>query len=434
MSNLSRRRFLGTAAGVLAPYVITGNALGAPGIPPASERLVVGSIGVGGMGTNDMRSFLHNPECVVAALCEVDARRGKTRQAEVHEHYGNRDCRLYGDFRELLAQGDIDAVHVSTPDHWHALIAIAACRAGKDVYCQKPLALTIAESQAMVRAVRRHGRILQTGTQRRSERNFRFGCELVHNGRIGEVTHVDCELTWGMRSGQDDFRPDPMPVPDYFNYDMWLGPAPWAPYHVRRCHGRFRWILDYSGGILTDRGAHLNDIVQWGLGMDGTGPVEIEGSGTFLSGGLYDTASPMEVHYTYANGKRATTRTTGRYCITFTGTEGWIRIWALGGGIDAEPAGLLRTKIGPRDVRLYESVDPYGNFVECVRTRREPICPVEVGHRSTTICHLGNIALRLNRKLRWNPESERFVDDPEADRMRSRAMRPPWSLDTVGLV
>jgi len=328
-----------------------------------------------------------------------------------------------GDFRELLARKDINAVTCSTPDHWHALIVIAAARAGKDIYCQKPVSLTIADGQAMVRAVKRYGRVFQCGSQRRSSAAARHSCELVRSGRIGKVHTIRVSLPDGHTNPREGRSAPTMPVPKTLDYNMWLGPAPQAPYTLDRCHWTFRWNLDYSGGQLTDFGAHFIDMAHWGMGTELTGPVEIEGTGKWPSrDSLWNTATEFRIECKYANGMRMLI-TSGGAGVRFEGTKGWVD---LGG--DTHPASLRTSKIGSNDVHLYESRSQYGNFIDCVLTRKPTVAPIEVAHRSITPAHLGNIAMMLARKVKWDPAKEEFIGDTRANRMRSRAYRAPWVL------
>ncbi|MCX7011556.1 MAG: Gfo/Idh/MocA family oxidoreductase [Candidatus Sumerlaeota bacterium] len=426
---VSRRTFLRSAAAAgaaaAAPMLIPSLALGADGAVAPSNRLAMAIVGLGSMGTNAMRGTMRNPNLRIVALCDVDASRRERALGELAGVYGadaRRSCALDNDFRDVAARDDIDLVYIATPDHWHIPIALAAIRAGKDVYCQKPLTHNIAEGFVLLDAARRHGTVFQTGAQQRSSRNFRFACELVRNGRLGEIRGITVGLP-----GTKPIGPQPeMPVPEGFDYDMWLGPAPWAPYTEKRCHRYFRGNFDYSGGGLCDWGAHHLDIVQWALGMDRSGPVEVEGRGLFPSDGIYNTAVQYDVDYTYANGVRVWATTHMRNGIRFEGAEGWI--FVNRSELTAEPASLLKSVIGPDEIHLYESRNHVENFIECVRSRAETVSPAEVGHRSVTLCHLGNISMRLGRKVKWDPAAQRFVNDEEAERYMGRAMRSPWTL------
>ena len=452
-SNVSRRDFLLGSASVLAfPYVISSAALGKAGTTAPSDRITMGFIGVGGMGTNNMRGFMANGDVQVTAVCDVvkasnqyghwykNGWKGPLFGREsarniVEEHYASqkasgtfKGCAAYVDFRELLARNDIDAVCITTPDHWHAIPAIMAAKANKDIYCEKPLSLTIAEGRAMVKAVRRYGVVFQTGSHHRSKDIMRFACELVRNGRIGEVKRVVTSLGPHSRRFLIDTW-QPMPIPEGFDYDMWLGPAQWSPYHKDRCLYTFRFITDYSGGETTNTGAHKFDIVQWGLGTELTGPVEIEDLGSeFPKTGLFDTVSKIHFRARYANGAEMICNPEGLSGVAarFEGTEGWVEIgWSK---LRTYPESLKESVIGPNEIHLYKSNDHKRDFLNCIKTRRDPIAPVEVGHRSASVCHLSNIAMMLKRNLCWDPKAECFVNDPEANLMVWRPMRSPWHL------
>jgi predicted dehydrogenase len=426
--NISRRQFLKKAAGVTAgavafPYIVPSSALGRAGGMAPSNRIVMGVIGTGLQGTSNIRGFLGIDEVQVVAVCDVDkAYRDQAKQI-ADQAYGNNDCAAYNDFREITRRGDIDAVVISTPDHWHVLPAIDAAEHGQDLYVEKPLTLTIKEGRVLSDVVRRYGRVLQTGSQQRSDRNFRFVCELVRNGRLGRLQTVRVSIPGNNRTTGPTWTPQP--VPEGFDYDFWLGPAPWQPYHEQRCHYQFRFILDYSGGQVTNWGAHYLDIAQWGLGMDDSGPVEITGHGEFPTSGLFTTATKVDFRCTYADGVELTCMTGGQG-VRFEGTDGWVFVNRE--IIEAGPASLVQERIGPDEIHLYESRDHKQNFLDCIRTRRKPVAAVEIGHRSATLCHLGNIAMLRDCTLKWDPEREEFTGDDAANRMRNRAMRLPWTL------
>ena len=429
--SITRRDFLkATAVATFgAPYIVPSSVFGqnAP-----SNRLTLGHIGVGSMGVSDMKRFLPRDDVQIVAVCDVDRSHRLKAKKLAEDTYAKRKssgaykgCDDYNDFREIIDRKDIDLVCIATPDHWHAIPAIMAANAGKDIYCEKPTALTIAEGRAMCDAVRRNNIIWQTGSQQRSDRNFRYACELVRNGRIGKLQTVYV----GLPTGNPLEEPAPeMPVPEGFDYNFWLGPAPWAPYTEKRCHWNFRWILDYSGGQLTDWAGHHCDIAQWGMDVEHTGPVEIEGRGDYPRDGLWNTATTYHFVCTYENGliMDVANNTRNRQGIKFEGTEGWV--YVRRGEIDAEPKSLLTSIIGRDEIHLYRSDNHGGNFIDCVRSREETIAPIEILHRSVSIAHLGNIAMQLERNVKWDPERERFVNDAEADRMLSRSMRNPWHL------
>jgi len=439
--SLSRRGFLkGTAAATVAvfgfPYVITSSVLGADA---PSNKITVGCIGVGRMGLGDMREILGFGQAQIVAVCDVDAKRLKHAQQIVENRYSSQSgngtykgCATYKDFRDLIARKDIDAVSIVTPDHWHALPAIAAARAGKDIFLQKPLTLTIEEGRLLSDTVRRYGCVLQVGSQQRSDSRFRFACELVRNGRIGKLHTIKVGFDTDPPTGPQP----PMPVPENLDYDMWLGPAPRAPYTEKRVHpqnsysGRPGWlrISDYCCGMITGWGSHHNDIAQWGMGTEYTGPVEIEGQAEYPRDGLWDVHGKFHVEYTYASGVKVicASNTENKQGVVFEGTEGWV--YVKRGYIDANPKSLLTSVIGPNEIQLYKSNNHKKNFFDCIRSRAETVAPVEIGHRSNTICVLGFITMLLGRKLKWDAEQERFINDAEANRMLARPMRSPWHL------
>jgi predicted dehydrogenase len=426
---MNRRTALkGAAVAVAAPMVVPSRVLGANA---PSNRLTMGSIGTGSMGKSDMNRFLPRDDVQIIAVCDLDRERrveAKKIAEDIYtERYGAGSYQgvdEHDDFRDVISRDDIDLVCIATPDHWHAIPAIMAAEAKKDIYCEKPIALTINEGIAMREAVQRNDVIWQTGSQQRSDRNFRFACELVRNGRIGELKTAYVGLPTGSAI---ETQPE-MPVPDGFDYDFWLGPAPWAPYTEKRCHWNFRWIKDYSGGQLSDWAGHHCDIAHWGMGQELSGPETIEGAGEFPAEGLWNTAMTYHFVCTYKNGMvmDVTNNEQNAQGVKFVGTEGWVYVKRR--EIDAEPKSLLSSIIGSSETRLYRSNDHGGNFIECVKSRTPTIAPIEELHRSVSIAHLGNIAMELGRKLNWDPDTERFVNDPQADRMLGRTMRSPWTL------
>lgn len=452
---VTRRQFLkigaafGTAFG-LACFV-PGRVLGAQGATPPSEKIVMGCIGIGSMGGGHLRAFLGREDVRVVAACDLrEAFRQKAKR-QIDERYASQDARTYHDFRELLARPDIDAVCIATPDHWHALIGIEAARNGKDMYLEKPADVHVAAAQALRRAVNDYGVVFQFGTQQRSGRDFRFACELVRNKRIGRLQTIVVGSVQGLSLPNQPTQPEP--DPRQFDYDMWLGPAPWAPYSFERAASRAEgsdgyWmhIHDYGLGCLSGAwGIHHVDIAQWGNGTDDTGPVQIEGTGVIPRDGLCDTPLFWRVEHLYANGvtmihmdSRHTAAEFPQFAeaaaslqipgcgILFIGTDGWVIVSR--GGIDARPKTLLQETFGSGDIRLPASNDHKRDFLECVRTRGKTVSPIEAAVRSDTICHLDDIAIRLGRKLRWDPQKELFVADDQANRMLRRPMRSPWTL------
>jgi len=423
---IHRREFLkrtgAVAAGAMAfPHIMASSALGEGERVSPSNRIVMGAIGVGDMGTGDLRDFIGRNEVQMVAVCDVDKALRERAKKLCDSRYGNSDCAEYNDFREVIARNDIDAVMIATPDHWHTIPAIMAAKAKKDIHCQKPLAYTIDEGKAIVAAVKKHNVVWQTGSQQRSDGRFRFACELARNGCVGKIHTVEVGLpnTNSVREGSIE----PTDPPEGFDYNRWLGPAPWAPYTPTRCHWNFRWIQDYSGGQITDWAGHHCDIAQWGMNTEHTGPMEIEGTGVWPKHLLFNTVENwrftaqfkdfvMDVRGSYPNGLR------------FVGDKGWVFVDR--GRIDAEPKSVLKTEFGPNDLRLYKSDDHKGNFLQCVKSRKETVAPVHVAHRSIAIGHLGVIAIKLERKLFWDPQKEDFMGDPGASHLLSRQMRGEW--------
>jgi predicted dehydrogenase len=383
----------------------------------------MGAIGVGSQGTGDMRGFLSKSEVQMVAVCDVD--KGHRDQAKriCDEKYKNTDCKSYLDFRELIGRGDLDAVLLALPDQWHALPAIAAARAGLDIHGQKPFARSIREGRAICDAVHRHGRVWQTGSQQRSDYKFRRACELVRNGRIGKILKVEVGLPTG---GGTDVK-QVTQVPEGLDWDWWLGPAPWVPYRGV-CHWNWRWIMDYSGGQLTDWAGHHIDIAHWGMGWDRTGPVEIQGKGTYPTDGLYNVPTAYKFDCKYADGLTMTVANNRQIPqgAKWYGEKGWVHVNR--GGLSADPADILKEVIGPGETRLYDSRDHKQNFLDCVKSRKLTICPAEVGHRSISVGLLGEIAMLTGRKIKWNPETEEIIGDEEASALLGRSYREPWVL------
>jgi predicted dehydrogenase len=474
--NLSRRGFLQRSLAALAatglPAWYARDLLAADekaGQKPAAanDRIVMGAIGIGSpasRGRDIAHDALNTKKGVVyVAVCDVDKRHRERAAREFQDK--NMSVEQYHDFRQLLDRKDSEAVTIAVPDHWHALIAIDALRKGKDVYCEKPLTLTIAEGRALVKVAKETGRVFQVGTQQRSDGRFRLACELVRNGRLGKIVRVETRI------GANPTSPElpEVSVPEGLDWNFWLGPAPEAKYVEKtverkfgnrvnkftytRCPYEFRWWYEYSGGKMTDWGAHHNDIAQWGLGMDGNGPVAVEAIGKAPEPGKnrYNIHPEFKVTYTYATGTKLicahtqldgavdprSTAIKGRNGrerqvrhdngILFLGEDGkWIFVNRE--IITASDDKLIKEPLPAGATRLYHSNNHMGNFLECLRNRKPTICPAEVGHSSVTVCHIGVIALRTGKKLKWDPARERF-DDDEANKWLSREMREPWKLD-----
>ncbi|MHC4403468.1 MAG: Gfo/Idh/MocA family protein [Planctomycetota bacterium] len=396
--HVSRRRFVEGAATAAfgVPLLVSSKAFG------ANDEITSGVIGIGGpaKGAGGTRKI---------AVCDV-------RKDKLGPFLEGKGVAVYFDFRELLARDDVDVVFIGTPDHWHAIPAIEAARAGKDVYCEKPMSLTIREARAMVNAVRRYDRVFQTGSQQRSSYGgkFKFAVEMVRSGRIGELKKIHVNVGGSSRPCGEP----PEPTPDDVDWNTWLGPAPWRPFNRRILTG-WRAYRDYSGGGMTDWGAHHFDVAQWALDKDDSGPVEII------------PPNGSDVHhltYVYDNGVEVLHRSRPFGGIVFEGTAGEIRVSRQ--VLETEPASVMQKPIGPDEVHVYDSTQEghFGNFVRCVRTREKPVCDVEIGCRSVTVCHLGNIAYWLRRPLKWDPVREEFIGDEEANRWRTRAKREPWRI------
>ena len=422
-ANLTRRRVLR----IVATSVIAPTALGLQNSLAPSNRINIAFIGTGGQGTQHIAGgpwtttggFLARGDSQIVAVCDVEKSRREGAKNRVNRHYADREgkanydgCKTYADFRELLANKDVDAVLIATPDHWHALMSIEAIKAGKDVYCEKPITLTIREAQVLRETVHRYDRILQVGTQQRSSASFRRACELVRNGRIGKVEAVHVNV--GGTSRYFD-APEEKPPPG-FDWDLWLGPAPWRPYSSR-IHRPWMSHRDFSGGEMTNWGAHHFDIAQWGLGKDHTGPAEIIPP---------NGRNVKHLTYRYEDGSTIMHLGHPNPGVTFVGTEGTVHTdrWFC----RTEPVGINKTVIGPHEIHLYDSDNHHDNFVESIRTRKAPIAHIDQLSRSITLCHLGNIAYWLNRPLSWDAANERFVNDEAANRWLSRAARPPWTI------
>jgi len=409
------------------PRLIASSALGRDGRAPASERVVMGHIGMGWFGVVDLKIFLGSPQVQNVAVCDVDAAKREAAKAIVDSHYGNGDCAAYRDFRDMLERDDIDAVSIATPDHWHAIPTIWAAKRGKDVHIEKPLSLTIREGRAMVEAVRRYGRVCQTGSEARSIAACRFACELVRNGRIGKVTEVYIGPSVGGPSSPEVLPAEP--VPPGLDWDMWLGPAPWRAYNRAYHPVSWRAFRDFSGGGMTDWGAHHFDLAQWALGMDHTGPVEIfPPDGKDHKWLTFRYANGVVMYHITSAEQVQRMKLIGEHGVTIVGTEGRVGV-SYGRFHGTEPAWLAREPIASSELHLHQCPPgghEVGDFITSVRTRSRPGADVEIGHRTVTVAHLGNIAHWLGRPLRWDPAKEEFPGDEEANRMLVRSMRPPW--------
>jgi predicted dehydrogenase len=384
-----------------------------------------------------MGNFLAQKDARVVAVCDLKKPAREQACNLVNKHYQNEDCATYQDFRELIARNDIDVVSIATTDHWHVLVSLAAARAGKDIYLEKPMGLSVAEDQALRETCRRYGTIFQFGTQQRSSRDFRFACELALNERIGKLHTIN---VWSPGSASGG-SPEPVLAPDWIDYDMWLGPAPYTPYTKDRCSNALWWFIsDYALGFIAGWGVHPLDIALWGGGEKLACPVEIEGKGVWPDlAGVCDTAMNWKVVAKYDSG--VTMNFTGcpypdewrkRYGRTtdhgtaFEGAEGWVHVDRS--GINAHPKELLQTEFGPNEIRLIESNNHARNLLDCVKSRAQTICPIDAAVQADIVCQISDIAIRLEQKLRWDPAKERFVNSDAANRRLVRSMRSPWRL------
>jgi predicted dehydrogenase len=456
LPKFTRRRFLGTAG---RTAVASSVVAGFPAIVPSSvfgqtapsNQITVGAIGTGRISrAHDLPNLWKHPQARIIAACDVDAKRVADAKTLINGYYTKQAGKPYDgvttyvDYRELLANRDIDAVVISTPDHWHTIPAIAAVQAGKDVYLQKPASLTIAEGRQLSDAVHRSGRIFQIGSQQRSTIQFRVAAELVRNGRIGRLKNVQVGLP-GDPSGPVEKE---MPVPATLNYDMWLGSTPAVYYTENRVHpqsgyDRPGWLRceQFGAGMITGWGAHHLDSAHWAMDTEFTGPMEVWGRADFPTSGLWDVHGPFRTEALYANGVQMSVSGDFPNGIRFEGTEGWIFVsrgneavtasdpvakLADATALAASDPRILRSAIGPDEIHLYRSADHHGNWLECIRTRQQPISPVEVAHRSCSACLLHHIAMRANRRLYWDPLRERFKNDDAANALLSRPQRPPY--------
>lgn len=425
--NLNRRDFMKASLGCVAGSAGLSSPLFANQTRKSpNDRITVALIGVGKMGGGHLGGLISQADLQIIGVCDAWRDRTEAACARVESRYAEdagratySGCKPYHDFRELLSRDDLDAVMIATPDHWHAIMAIEAAKAGKDVYCEKPMTLTVREARAIVNACERYSCLFQTGSQQRSDSLFRLACELVRNGRIGKVQSIYINV--GGPAQECDLPPEP--VPDVLDWDLWLGPSPYRPYNAilsppepDKEFPRWRQYWDYSGGGMTDWGAHHYDIAQWALGMDESGPVEIHPP---------DGKDFKTLTYRYANGILMF-HGGGEKGVDIRGETG--RIVVDRGFLRTEPASLARETIGPGEIHLYESSNHLFNWIECMRMRKVPICPPETGCRSVSVCHIGNIAYRLGRSLQWDPVQELFVNDDEANRFLERPMRSPWRV------
>ena len=412
------------------PWLRPFGALGA-GRPGPNSRLGVAVIGLGDRGSNHVSGFADLPGCQVVAVCDAQRRKAEAFKDIVDRHYAQerasgsyRGCSALTDFREVLARPDVDVVVITAPENWHGIMASWAAKAGKDVYCEKALTLTVEEGRRLVEIVRSHGRILQVGTQQRSDRNFRFACELARNGYLGKVHTVRVSVPGGRKLPSAEPKPPPADV----DYDLWLGPAPWTPYNDLKCTYNWYFMADYCAGWIQSWGVHHLDIALWGMPALAASTLEIGGRAVFPDTGLADTSINWEVEAAAPDGLKLvfTDDATGRHGCRFEGDRGWVHV--VRGGLTAGPTSLLQTRLQPGDTRLPVSSHHLLNFAEAVKTRRDPIAPVEAGHAATTLSLISDIATRVGGRLQWDWRPERFLNHAAANRLLRRSMRSPWTL------
>ncbi len=427
----SRRTFLkntlATGAGlVILPTIIPASAIGKNGYVAASERIVMGCIGVGSQGSYNMRNFMKIPGIQVVSVCDVDKTNRDKAAGLVNEKYNNQDCRTHVDFREFLAKEKLDACTIALPDHWHGIIYSAVANAGLDVYAEKPLCRTIDDGIKIVKAVDKNNIIWQTGSMQRSSGEFYRAVELVRNGIIGDVNYVEVGLPTGNR---DTMAPASAPIPEGLDWDFWLGPAPTVPFQGVY-HWNWRWIMDYSGGQLTDWAGHHIDIALWGTDLEHTGPVEIEGKADYPRKGIYNTPIEYDFMNTFANGLKMRVANNSKLKhgggATFYGTEGWINVDR--GKLIASDEKLLSAEIGENGYKPYRSRNHYQNFIDCTKTREETIVPAHTGLRAISVALLGEIAMLTERKIKWDPEKMEIIGDDMASRLLKRPYRKPWKI------
>ncbi len=435
-SKLTRRRFLTvTGLALAAPTIIPGCATGQGDKVAPSNRITMGIVGAGWQGTSNMNAFLGQKDCQVVAVCDLDSQHLKSAQAAVNKHYQSTDCRIYHDYREMMARPDIDTVMIATPDHWHELTAVEAAQNKKDIYGEKPLGKTIAEQQAMVKAVQKHKRIWQTGSWQRSEKHFHYACEIVRNGLIGKLKRVEV----GLPAGHSDFaktgdRMAITPPPPELDYNFWIGPSEMMPYIEARVHKNWRWNYNTGGGQLLDWVGHHCDIAHWGMGFDNDGPSEVEGQGEFPpKDAVWNTCTKYRINLKYPNDIEMVMA--GGYDdiksgTKWIGTDGWVWVNRSNAFEGSNPAWSDARRLPEelRKVKLYESSDHFGNFLACVKSRQPTITPIETAHHSAIPGHLGLIAMELGRKIKWDAKKEVIVGDAEASQLLTRPFRKPWKL------
>ena len=437
MDNKSTRRIflrnsLSAVAGVIVlPHIIPSSVMGMNGMLAPSDRIVMGSIGVGSQGTSNMKGFLPFKEAQFVSMCDLDSGHLEKASGIVNQYYKNTDCRTYKDYREFLEKEKLDAVCISVPDHWHSIAYVSAANKKLNIYGEKPLARSIGESQQIVKAVEKNKIVWQTGSWQRSVANFHKGAELVFNGRIGKVDHVEV----GLPNGTPLIgMPSVKPVPAELDWDFWLGSAPNVPYRGV-CHWNWRWILDYSGGQLTDWAGHHIDIAHWGLGIDRTGPIEVSGEGVYPGANeLYNVPTEFDFNAKYKSGVIIRVANAARLPlgmgVTWYGENGWIHV-DRGDVITASKPELISEELGANKKALYKSDNHIGNFLECIRSHKETIAPAEIAHRSISVGLLGEIAMTTKQKIQWDPVKEQIISNAQASKMLMRQFRAPWKIPSI---
>jgi len=452
--NFIKKTIAGSTGAFIIPTILPSNIFGQT---RANGKINIGQIGCGRIARDhDMAETLKYDKARLIAVSDVDSNRMKDAKTLVENYYAEKtgseravDVKMYGDYKEMLMNPEIDAVIISTPDHWHSQPAIEAALAGKDVYLQKPTSLTLEEGRILSDIIRKKRTILQVGTQQRSSPQFRVAAELVRNGRIGKLHTVKIGLP-GDPSGPEAA---PMPIPGNLNYDMWLGSTPWIPYteirvHPQKGYGRPGWLRQeqFGAGMITGWGQHHYDSAAWGMDTELTGPISVDAVAQFPNSGVWDVHGDFMAKAEYANG--ITMYTSGAYTngIKYIGTDGWIFV-SRGNysatasdpvsksksakALDASDPKILTSEIGTNEIHLYKSNEQHGNWLDCIETRKEPISPIEIGHRACTVCLITYISMKLERKLNWNPDTERFTNDDEANAMLSRPQRFPYGVNNI---
>ncbi|MFZ0281456.1 MAG: Gfo/Idh/MocA family oxidoreductase [Bacteroidales bacterium] len=432
----SRRTFLRGSATAVAgafifPTIVPSSVFGMGGKPSPSDRIVMGAIGAGSQGMSNMRDFLRLKDAVrFVAVCDVDATHLTQAKNTVDKANNSRDCRTYGDFREFLEKEKLDAVSIALPDHWHGIIYTEAASKKMNVYGEKPICRTIEDGKVIVNAVKKNNIIWQTGSWQRSEDNFRKGAELAVNGRAGKINYIEVGLPDG---GGGIGTPPAQDIPPELDWEMWLGPAPKVPFRGVS-HWNWRWILDYSGGQLTDWAGHHIDIANWGAGLEHTGPSEISGTGVYPPEGIYNVPVEYDFLCRYANGIEMRVANASRLKhgmgTTWQGDRGWIHT-DRGGVLTASDPKILEEVIAENEIHLYKSSNHWQNFIDCVRSGAQAIAPVDVAYRAVSVALLGEIAMTTGQTIFWNPETEEIKDNPRAGRLLTRPYRKPWTLPTV---